>query len=167
MVFIRAHRLHAWKQPSIRILYTHIIFKVVRRDMVSHPFESPRRHLGGHKARQDDAIWFIGNFKGVAWRREKNEKKKKEKEKAHKKKGLVDQPVHITFVARCMTFCCPPKPTSSISNDLFPFPSWLPHVWCHPLPDPHPLPHCWRYTLSKNPLCENCWPTAAPSRAPS
>jgi hypothetical protein len=35
-----------------------MVFKAARRDVASHSFESTRRRLGDHKARQGDALPF-------------------------------------------------------------------------------------------------------------
>ena len=53
-----------------------IVFKATRRDVASHSFESPRRCLGDHKARQGDAICSTQeNGEGI---KKKNEKVKEE-----------------------------------------------------------------------------------------
>ena len=53
-----------------------IVFKATRRDVASHSFESPRRCLGDHKARQGDAICSRQeNGEGI---KKKNEKVKEE-----------------------------------------------------------------------------------------
>jgi hypothetical protein len=53
-----------------------MIFKAVRRDMVIHSFELPRRHLGDIK--QDKATPYdIQKLKAAPWRRKKNENEKK------------------------------------------------------------------------------------------
>ena len=53
-----------------------MVFKAVRRDVASHSFESPRRCLGDHKARQGDAICSTQeNGEGI---KKKNEKVKEE-----------------------------------------------------------------------------------------
>ena len=48
------------------------VLKALRRDVASHPFQSPRQRLGDHKARQGDAICS---------RQEKGEGIKKKNEK--------------------------------------------------------------------------------------
>jgi ABC-type oligopeptide transport system ATPase subunit len=71
-----------------------MIFKAVRRDMVIHSFELPRRHLGDIK--QDKATPYdIQKLKAAPWRRKKNENEKKRTRHIKKSPSPATSPYNL------------------------------------------------------------------------